>query len=116
MKLLRDGGVIMSLSLDDIKKWEKHFAKRRGFHPTNKEEAEQRIGRILLHLQEELGEASRAYRKKEYRNLLEELSDMLLFIAKISNMLDDYYDIPSFEEILKRKMEYNERRFPIPTR
>ncbi|HDN17484.1 MAG TPA: hypothetical protein ENF41_00315 [Candidatus Bathyarchaeota archaeon] len=69
---------------------------------------EQREGRTdnrdsLPHMQEKLGELSRAYRNKDYKNMMEELSDILLFIAKISNILDDYYELSPLENILQER-------------
>jgi len=35
--------------------------------------------------------------------MMEELSDILLFIAKISNILDDYYELSPLENILQER-------------
>ena len=91
------------VSIEDVKRWEKVFAEERGFNPRSIEEAEQVIGMFFLHMQEELGEASQAYRNKDYKNMMGELSDILLFIAKISNILDDYYELSPLENILQER-------------
>lgn len=86
------------LTLREIQKriWDNKVKK--GFNTTD-------VGKELLYLSEELGEAVKAYRKENKEELAEEIVDLIIYSLGLFKMINkDAYD-----EIIK-KMEKNEKR------
>jgi len=99
------------MRIKDIQEWEKDFVKRKGLpSPKNKDDAEKIIRIGFLKLVEEVGELSEAILKKQFKEIPAEVSDVVVFACKIAKTVEDYYDQPSLSEILKKKIEYSEKR------
>jgi len=86
------------LTLRQIQKriWENKVSK--GFNTTD-------IGRDLLYLAEELGEAVKAFRKGNKDELAEEAVDLIIYALGLLEMLGR----DGYQELIK-KMEKNEKR------
>ncbi len=99
------------MRIKDIQEWEKDFVKRKGLTlPKNKEDAEKVIRIGFFKLVEEVGELSEAILKKRFKEIPAEVSDVVIFACKIAKTVEDYYDQPSLSEVLKKKIEYSEKR------
>lgn len=99
------------MKIKDIQEWEKDFAKRKGLlSPKDKSEAEELLKIAFLKLVEEVGELSEAVLKEQFKEIPAEVSDVIIFACKIGKIVEDYYDQPPLTEILKKKIEYSEKR------
>jgi len=99
------------MKIKDIQEWEKDFAKRKGLlSPKNKSEAEELLKIVFLKLVEEVGELSEAVLKKQFKEIPAEASDVIIFACKIGKIVEDFYGQSPLTEILKKKIEYSEKR------
>ena len=98
------------MKIEDIQNWEKDFAKRKGLPPKDKSDSEEALKVGFLKLVEEVGELSEAILRKQFKEIPEEVSDVVIFACKIGKIVEDYYNQPSLSEALKKKIDYAEKR------
>ena len=98
------------MKIEDIQNWEKDFAKRKGLPPKDKNDSEEALKVGFLKLVEEVGELSEAILRKQFKEIPAEVSDVIIFACKIGKIVEDYHDQPSLSEVLKKKIDYSEKR------
>ena len=98
------------MKIEDIQNWEKDFAKRKGLPPKDKNDSGEALNIGFLKLVEEVGELSEAILRKQFKEIPAEVSDIIIFACKIGKIVEDYYDQPSLSEVLKKKIDYSEKR------
>lgn len=98
------------MEIREIQEWEKDFAKRKGLLPKNKNDAAKALNLSFLKLSEEVGELAESILRKKYDEIPAEASDVIIFACKIAKIVEDYYGQPCLTEVLKKKIEYAEKR------
>ena len=98
------------MDIKTIQEWEKDFAERKGLPPTDKSDADEALKVGFFKLSEEVGELAEAILRKQYKEIPAEAPDVIIFACKIGKIVEDYFNQPPLSEILKKKIEYSEKR------
>ncbi len=94
------------MKLEDIQTWQKNFAKSKGAP----QDAKDGLNFAVLKLSEEVGEVSRGILKSDWENVQEECFDVISFICKISNIVEEAYGTKTLTEAMLAKMKLVEER------
>jgi len=94
------------MKIQDIQNWEKDFSQKKGI----KFKKEEQIKIAIFKLIEEIGEVSKAILENRWDEVQAEVSDVIIFACKIANIAEDFYQTDKLENVLKRKMDYCEKR------
>ena len=94
------------MKISDIQKWEKEFVKKKNL-PSG-EEDQTRIG--LSKLKEEVAELAEAVSEGQWNEVQAEVSDVIIFACKMANIAEEFHSAEKLEKVLRRKIEYSEKR------
>ena len=94
------------MKISDIQKWEKEFVKKKSLPYS--EEDQTRIG--LSKLKEEVVELAEAVSDGQWNEVHAEVSDVIIFACKIANIAEEFHNAEKLEKVLRRKIEYSEKR------
>lgn len=94
------------MTLEEIQQWEDDFAKRKGV-PQDYETA---LHFAVLKLSEETGEVCRGILKSDWENVQEECFDVISFICKITNLMEEFHGTKKLSEVARDKMTLVEQR------
>ena len=94
------------ITIRDIQEWEKSFSKKKSVP----QEEETAVKIAVLKLMEEAGEVAKAILEKEWDEVPAEVSDVIVFACKIANIAEEMHGTDKLSNVLKRKMEYCDRR------
>ena len=97
------------MTLEEIQKWEKDFAKRQGV-PQDYDAA---LKVAVLKLSEETGEVCRAILKEDWENVQEECFDVISFICKIANLMEKFHGAKKLGDVVREKIAIVEERGKI---
>jgi len=61
-------------------------------------------------LAEEVGEVAKAVLENRWNEAQAEVSDVVVFACKVANIAEDFHKADKLEDVLKRKMDYCEKR------
>ena len=94
------------MTIKEIQEWEQSFIKRKGIV----QDEEEAVKTAVFKLVEEVGEVSKAVLEKRWNEVPAEASDVIVFACKISNIAEKFHKTDKLTDVLKRKIEYSEKR------
>ena len=94
------------MTIKEIQEWEKAFVKKQGI-PQDKEFATKAA---ILKLMEEVGEVAKAILEGDWDEVQAEVSDIIMFACKISNVAEEFHGAENLTDVFKRKLKYCESR------
>ena len=94
------------LTLKEIQIWEKDFCKKKKLDLDKNSQ----IKVATLKLTEEVGEVMKAILEDKWNEVPAEISDVIVFACKISNIAEEFFGADSLEDVFLRKMKYSEKR------
>ena len=94
------------ITVKQIQKWERDFCTKKGI--TFDKDEQMRIA--LLKLMEEVGETAKAVLEKKWNDVLPEVTDVIVFAAKVANIVEDNYVKDKLETVINRKLGYCDER------
>ena len=97
------------MTIEEIQKWEWEFAKRKGA-PQDYESA---LKMAVLKLGEETGEVYRGILKEDWENVQEECFDVLSFLCKITNLMEEFHGASKWSDVIETKIATVEKRGKI---
>lgn len=100
------------MTIEEIQKWEWEFAKRKGV-PQDYESA---LKMAVLKLGEETGEVYRGILKEDWENVQEECFDVLSFLCKITNLMEEFHGASKWSDVIEKKIATVEKRGKIDTK
>ena len=94
------------MTLEEIQQWENDFAKRKGV-PQDYEKA---LSFSVLKLSEETGEVCRGILKSDWENVQEECFDVICFVCKLSNLMEEFHGTKKLSDVCREKIAIVEKR------
>lgn len=94
------------MKINDIQKWEKDFAKKKGIASDEKTAKLIAISKLI----EEVGEVSKDLLEGNWQEIQAEVCDVIVFACKVANIAEDFHGAESLEKVFKKKLGYCETR------